>query len=30
MGMKRSVKLTVGKIRHVIYIVAYTASIITY
>ena len=27
MGMKRGVKLTVGKIRHAIYIVAYTANI---
>jgi len=27
MGMKRSVKLTVGKVGHAIYIVAYTANI---
>ena len=29
MGMKRGENLTVVKIRHAIYIVAYTASIIT-
>ena len=27
MTMKRGVKLTLGKIRHAIYIVAYTANI---